>query len=190
MIARHHAWLSLYHWIVDLIAVSNRCFGHHPSSVWIFVASIAYRRSWPGRRVRRSLGNASFGDPFWRELGRLSLLVLVAFAIASVWTGRAVDRWAARRRYRLLWRERHWYSKGPFSWRNGPAYRVAVQVPSGEYLEGWVRTGSDRVEVRWDPPPAEQIGGVGHGFPVVLQSQVTTIGDESPADDGPGKGLL
>ena len=51
MISCHQSLLSRYHWIVFLMPSSNFVSGNHPSSLCIFVKSIAYLRSCPMRSV-------------------------------------------------------------------------------------------------------------------------------------------
>ena len=53
-----HSWLFKYQSIVSLNPCSNVTEGSHPSSLFILVASIAYRLSWPGRSFTKVI-NAS-----------------------------------------------------------------------------------------------------------------------------------
>lgn len=94
--------------------------------------------------------------PLWAGL-MLMWLHYYYFAVPA-----ALDRWAAEAGLRIVRKERRTFFKGPFFWTSSKSqivYRVLFEGAKGELRPAWVRIGgywwmsTERIDVRWDPPP-------------------------------------
>jgi hypothetical protein len=126
-------------------------------------------------------------------------LAFVAFLIAFVglgialetWRGKKslhmLDRWAGRNGLRIVSCERRRFARGPFFWsasKHQVVYRIAVRGVDGRTWEGWARCGSwmlglwaNQVDVRWDEIPSPRREPP--GFPVVMPGDRPRVGPPS-----------